>query len=956
MGSALGVSLSYEKQRRQLRQALILNVIGDPENEDILANIKALRELLIYRDDICATAAREKANKFDHSATSMDAAFRELERLFTVYETGRILKSEKMRSKGKMACPLGHAATYFGSMEEHPVSFGGEKGRDVEGRKVKPVECKICDKKCTKGYNCAYCEYNVCTMCCTVYCEFGHEMKIWTSGESDCSCIICNTHPIYSGYRCVECTEEYDICDMCTYREGRQELAKKVMVQMKENLDYMRRHMEESYTANHTITNLKVNIGAGEGAFPTIWHLVQFGNELQVLRQTAYLEVIQTRITAEIIRLRELLMIHPDICATAAREVAIAAKYKLSTALIADPFFTVKEVSRLRTLVTNHYRARSSLIRSKGEVACPLGHLAFKYGDEQTSSANMLAACQRGHQHPHDAPPPYCKVCERLAVGGYTCTFCEYALCKTCKIVYCSEGHEMIMWTIPEAQGQRCYVCAKQEITQGYHCRKCVVNLCDMCTRKERRLNIRSRWDEELEDLMQYMHDQRYKSDIAKYFHWRSRSQIISLGILCDTVRELRVAKYKAEKQVKFKPLIDRMKLLRADLGVNADLSATANYEVHRNSGHDGFFFKNKHEAKDELHRLLAVVREDVEARDEKWRQPAGIACPLGHAMCELRDISLMPELKTKVVKINADSTSLDGKMGVEDAFASAFEQFNESSTMASGTSVGDLDGSSGEDGENSVVLASEERKRSESDNKKSKKKSKKKKKDKIALPGMRQVGVKVQREIPLNSGHYQAWYEEIESRGEQCGGEGAGTVRVVYTDTNSYKCSCCDDQLPFGGHVCPMCEINLCKSCSIVYCQEGHAMKIWTMLEAHQINCVLCNRQRLIMGYHCSTCNFDVCDRCTSKHAREGMIRWPKKEVRKLMTYIESIKLESEVALSVYEEAVEYMQIEDRASVGQVCGILNRLRVAAKEAEAELSEKKALQDAHNYALISTDF
>ena len=45
------------------------------------------------------------------------------------------------------------------------------------------------------------------------------------------------------------------------------------------------------------------------------------------------------------------------------------------------------------------------------------------------------------------------------------------------------------------------------------------VNLCDMCTRKERRLNIRSRWDEELEDLMQYMHDQRYKSDIAKFFH-----------------------------------------------------------------------------------------------------------------------------------------------------------------------------------------------------------------------------------------------------------------------------------------------------------------------------------------------------------------------------------------------------------------------------------------------------
>ena len=85
-------------------------------------------------------------------------------------------------------------------------------------------------------------------------------------------------------------------------------------------------------------------------------------------------------------------------------------------------------------------------------------------------------------------------------------------------------------------------------------------------------------------------------------------------------------------------------------------------------------------------------------------------------------------------------------------------------------------------------------------------------------------------------------------------------------------------------------------------------------------------------------------------------MIRWPRREVRKLLAYIESIKLESEVALSVYEEALEYIRIEEKASVGQVCSMLNRLRQAAKDAEAELAEKKALQDAHNYALVSTDF
>ncbi len=946
MGAAIGVSLSYEKQRRQLRQALIMDVIGNPKNQDVLQNIHALRQLLIQHDHICATAVREKANKFDHSATSAEAAFHELERLFTVYETSRVLKSAKMRTS-PVACPLGHAATYFASMEEHPIAFSGEKGRDVKGKKIKPVTCGICEKNFTEGYHCGYCEYDVCKMCCTVYCERGHEMKLWTAGESDCSCTICNTHPIYSGYRCVEC-HDYDICDMCTYKDGRNQLAKRIMVQMEDNLDYMRRHMAESYTATHTITNLKVNIGAGEGAFPTIWHLVQFGNELQVLRRSAYLEVIQTRINTEIMRLRDILCIHPDVCATAAREVSIANKYRQPEALIADPFFTVKETSRLRSLVANHYRARSSLIREKGEVACPLGHQAFKLEDEETSSCNMLSACNKGIVKAHQVPPPLCKICDRLAVGGYHCTYCDYALCKTCKVVYCSEGHEMVMWTIPEAQGQRCYVCRKQEITQGYHCRKCRVNLCDMCTRKERRLNIRSRWDEELEDLMQYMHDQRYKSDIAKYFHWRTRTQVVSLGILCDTVRELRVAKYKAEKQVKFKPLIDRMKLLRADLGVNADISATAKYEAHRNSGHEGFFFKNKHEAKRELERLLSVVSEDKESRDEKWRQPVGIACPLGHGMCRLLDISLMPIREKEVAKVNDSSTSSDRRMDVGDAFASAFQEFNESSSMMTAdTSLDDGDDSSSGGGDGGATLASGEEKSGGGLG--AKKKSRRRKKDKVALPGMRQVGVKVQREVPLGSGCRQAWYEEVEDTSN-------GPVRVVYTDTGGYYCSCCEDSLAFGGFTCPMCEVHLCQSCSNIYCQEGHEMRIWTMLDAHEISCVLCNRQRLIMGYHCKHCNYDVCDRCTRKEAREGMIRWPRREVRKLLAYIESIKLESEVALSVYEEALEYIRIEEKASVGQVCSMLNRLRQAAKDAEAELAEKKALQDAHNYALVSTDF
>ena len=45
------------------------------------------------------------------------------------------------------------------------------------------------------------------------------------------------------------------------------------------------------------------------------------------------------------------------------------------------------------------------------------------------------------------------------------------------------------------------------------------------------------------------------------------------------TVEQFLADRGEAEKQAKFKPLIDKMKLLRADLAVYSDLSATAAYE-----------------------------------------------------------------------------------------------------------------------------------------------------------------------------------------------------------------------------------------------------------------------------------------------------------------------------------------------------------------------------------------
>ena len=92
--------------------------------------------------------------------------------------------------------------------------------------------------------------------------------------------------------------------------------------------------------------------------------MVQFGSELQVLRQTAYLEVVQTRINNEIFKLRDVLCIHPDLCATAAREVAIASKYRQPEALIADPFFTVKEASEA-AFVSNESLSRQKQFNSR---------------------------------------------------------------------------------------------------------------------------------------------------------------------------------------------------------------------------------------------------------------------------------------------------------------------------------------------------------------------------------------------------------------------------------------------------------------------------------------------------------------------------------------------------------------------------------------------------------------
>lgn len=104
-GEMLG--LGYFGERKQLRRNLILAVIGDPNNKDVLDKISLLKKYVVEHPHINATAAKEAAEEFDYSPTSVEAAFRELERLYALYETGRILKSVQCRL-GPIACPVGH--------------------------------------------------------------------------------------------------------------------------------------------------------------------------------------------------------------------------------------------------------------------------------------------------------------------------------------------------------------------------------------------------------------------------------------------------------------------------------------------------------------------------------------------------------------------------------------------------------------------------------------------------------------------------------------------------------------------------------------------------------------------------------------------------------------------------------------------------------------------------------
>ena len=72
---------TYLQARKETRKNLILKFIDNPENSDILSNIRYLRNLIIKDKEIFAKAYRESVYKYDVSPTCVEGAEFELKRL-----------------------------------------------------------------------------------------------------------------------------------------------------------------------------------------------------------------------------------------------------------------------------------------------------------------------------------------------------------------------------------------------------------------------------------------------------------------------------------------------------------------------------------------------------------------------------------------------------------------------------------------------------------------------------------------------------------------------------------------------------------------------------------------------------------------------------------------------------------------------------------------------------------
>eukprot|EP00981_Chlorochromonas_danica_P002834 scaffold549_cov174-Ochromonas_danica.AAC.18 len=162
--------------------------------------------------------------------------------------------------------------------------------------------------------------------------------------------------------------DDYDICDYCTWIDGRKAVQKVILDRIGGHLAYMEAHTSESETASRIITSHSMKITGR--SYDTTKHLFDFSLEVKDLRAVVKAEVRQTRITRTIEALRLELTQGREFSRTAYLESLVTEN------------FTMEELKRLRLLKEWYDDLRSVSKRCLQPVGCPLGHYAIPY--EQT--------------------------------------------------------------------------------------------------------------------------------------------------------------------------------------------------------------------------------------------------------------------------------------------------------------------------------------------------------------------------------------------------------------------------------------------------------------------------------------------------------------------------------------------------------------------------------------------
>lgn len=492
----------------------------------------------------------------------------------------------------------------------------------------------------------------------------------------------------------------------------------------------------------------------------------------------------------------------------------------------------------------------------------------------------------------------------------------------------------MKLWTEPAAL-EMCFLCKRSDVISGYRCMECNVNLCDACTTRESRNKIRSDWDKEVKNLMGFMKKNRRQSDVAMFYQWRHANHVVSVGLLVDYVQELRTAKDQAEKQIDQKPIIDKIKEIRAEICKHAELCATAARESVTN---ENFVFPSRKKAARELNRLAMILKEMIQAQAPDRRLAAGVACPLGHAMDSLDcGPSLLPMWSTPHSAPTSPSPKPIPFPGSPTKKPSAMSSVATTAVVASPevshSKVVTLPAITEEDPSHSAAPSSSSKLHS--------------------VPSLPPTSSKEEMLLkPLKA----TQTEQIAALEDAMNRIAVDFPGSPFSSQHLPRCSVCDSKDlnsggGKGGRICSICEYYLCADCSVVYCRMGHRTKIWTLHDAHHMSCDVCKKMPILSGYRCMTCQVDICDFCTTRESRNAFLLWPKRELQHVIQSLEMLRMESPTAR---EYLVEYKQKDDHYLhvMSKLCKVLQEAQEALHRAQEEVKKKIAVTKGHNYGTL----